>query len=206
MSSFVPSVDDLAAVARLLARRRLVTITGPGGVGKTRLPIEAGRSLHVPADGIWFVPLETVTSTDPVLDAVSTVLEVVGADARRSLADRLLDSDLVLVLDNCEHLDDEFAAMVGELLERAPRVRCFATSQRPLGIPGEAQWPLGPLNRPQAVSCSSNEHVCDTAHVLRRRRTCQVVPIDGSSVTSTTDSVVVDVASAAGATVDDLTA
>ena len=133
--------DDLAAVTRLLGIRRLVTVTGPGGAGKTRLAIEAVRRVDVPVDGIWFVPLESVSHIDQVHDAVGSVLGALGSEAVTAVNDRLRDASLLLVVDNCEHLVDELGAVVRDLLEGAPGLRVLATSQRELGIPGEALVP-----------------------------------------------------------------
>lgn len=151
VSSFVRRDDDLMAVERLLSRRRLVTITGPGGVGKSRLAIEVGRLISTPTDGVWFVALEAVTDVGRVLDALAIGLGIAGPDASVAVRERLRDADLLLILDNCEHLGDELAVVLHQLLQLAPGVRCLATSQRPLGISGEGRWPLGPLPRTAAV-------------------------------------------------------
>ncbi len=151
VSSFVRRDDDLMAVERLLSRRRLVTITGPGGVGKSRLAIEVARRVSTPTDGVWFVALEAVTDVGRVLDALAIGLGIAGPDASVAVRERLRNADLLLVLDNCEHLGDELAVVLHQLLQLAPGVRCLATSQRPLGISGEGRWPLGPLPRTAAV-------------------------------------------------------
>jgi predicted ATPase len=151
VSSFIRRDDDLAAVEQLLSSRRLVTITGPGGVGKSRLAIEVARYTVAPADGVWFVPLESVTDVARVPDALAVGLGAKGPDASVAVQERLSNADLLLVLDNCEHLGAELAVVIHEILQNAPGVRCLATSQRPLGISGEGQWPLGPLPRAIAV-------------------------------------------------------
>ena len=151
VSSFVQRRDDLTSVEQLLGTRRLVTITGPGGVGKTRLAVEVARRIATPTDGVWFVPLEAVVDVDGIPDALATALGVVGADTSSAIRERLRSAELLLVLDNCEHLGDELAVLIDELLQSAPGLRCLATSQRPIGIPGEARWPLGPLPRAKAV-------------------------------------------------------
>ncbi len=151
VSSFIRRDDDLAAVARLMQTRRLVTITGPGGVGKSRLAIEVARHIGQPTDGVWFVPLEAVTDAAGVPDALAHGLGAVGSDPMSAVRDRLRNVDLLVVLDNCEHLADVLSPLIQQLLEDAPGVRCLATSQRTLGIPGEAQWPLAPLPRAQAI-------------------------------------------------------
>jgi predicted ATPase len=129
----------------------LVTITGPGGVGKSRLAIEVARSVSTPIDGVWFVALEAVTDVGRVFDALAIGFGIAGPDASVAVRERLRNADLLLVLDNCEHLGDELAVVLHQLLQLAPGVRCLATSQRPLGISGEGRWPLGPLPRAAAV-------------------------------------------------------
>nr|WP_214662092.1 BTAD domain-containing putative transcriptional regulator [Streptomyces polyasparticus] len=214
-------IGRAAAVARvcsLLATQRLVTLTGPGGVGKTRLALEAashlvpsatavaagtpGAESPCPAlpDGVWLVELAGVRR-DPV-DAVAAALGIrdepsaepppaaqTQADARPTPAagnaradnvygkdntdgtnrtngtdsttrtDRttrllhaLADRDLLLVLDNCEHLMDEIAALVGRLLRAAPGIRVLATSQEPLNVTGETVEAITPLEVPEAIA------------------------------------------------------
>jgi predicted ATPase/DNA-binding SARP family transcriptional activator len=151
VSSFLRRDNDVTAVEELLASHRLVTITGPGGVGKSRLAIEVARRSVRHADGVWFVALESVVDVTRVPDALANSLRARGADAATAVEQRLRTADLLIVLDNCEHLGDELAEIVEEVMQRAPGVHCLATSQRSLGIPGEARWPLAPLPRAAAV-------------------------------------------------------
>jgi predicted ATPase/DNA-binding SARP family transcriptional activator len=151
VSSFIRRDDDVIAVEALVARRRLVSITGQGGAGKSRLAIEVARTISPPPDGVWFIALEAVTDVGHVLDALAIGLGVAGPDAATAVRERLRDADLLLVLDNCEHLGDELAVVLDQVLQQAPGVRCLATSQRPLGISGEGRWPLGPMPRPAAA-------------------------------------------------------
>jgi predicted ATPase/DNA-binding SARP family transcriptional activator len=155
-TSFVGRDDDLADLLTRLAAERLVTLTGPGGVGKTRLAAEAAARLDVPA---WFAELAPVT--DPaevpyaVLDALGLRERSIGrraTDAAGDAADRLCaalaDRDAVLVLDNCEHVIDAAAALAARLLADCPRARVLATSREPLRIPGEALQVVAPLATP----------------------------------------------------------
>ncbi len=155
-TSFVGRDDDLAGLLKRLAAERLVTLTGPGGVGKTRLAAEAAARLNVPA---WFAELAPVT--DPaevpyaVLDALglrerSIARHAAGTagDAPGRLCAFLADRDAVLLLDNCEHVIDAAAALAARLLADCPRVRILATSREPLQIPGEALQVVAPLAIP----------------------------------------------------------
>jgi predicted ATPase/DNA-binding SARP family transcriptional activator len=162
LTSFIGRDDELSRVTKLLAETRLITLTGPGGAGKTRLAIEAGASLVAP-DGVWFVPLAPVSNAQDVAPAV---LAAIGAhdtawpgdtiEAARLAAlsplDRLCEllaaRDLVLILDNCEHLLDPAASLAAEVLASAPDVRILATSREPLGVTGETLSPVPSLPLP----------------------------------------------------------
>ncbi|AHH95443.1 BTAD domain-containing putative transcriptional regulator [Kutzneria albida] len=137
LTSFVGRDTELAQVRQALHGSRLVTLTGPGGVGKTRLAVESA------GDYAWLVELAEVRSAEGVRPAV---LKAVGENAE-SLATRTL----LLVLDNCEHLIDAVAAFVADLLTGAPGIRVLATSREPLGITGEVLCPVPPLEDANAV-------------------------------------------------------
>jgi predicted ATPase/DNA-binding SARP family transcriptional activator len=161
LTSFVGRDEDLERVAsRLLAESRLVTLTGPGGAGKTRLAVETGaRVADELADGVWFVPLAPVRDAIDVPQAVLTALGAWPADpveaARLAalepldrLAEVLAVRSVVLVLDNCEHVLDAVAALAGRVLADAPGVRILATSREPLGLTGETLSPVPSLPLP----------------------------------------------------------
>ena len=158
LTSFVGRDSEVALVLKNLGAARLVTLTGPGGVGKTRLAREVSGHLHGP---VWFVELAPVT--DPaevpyaVLDAVGLrepVLTRRGAQPGVSPLDRLTaalaDRDEVLLLDNCEHVIEAAAALAGRVLAACPRMRIVATSRQPLRIEGETLSPVPPLAVPPA--------------------------------------------------------
>jgi predicted ATPase/DNA-binding SARP family transcriptional activator len=163
LTSFVGREDELERVGKQLGDTRLVTLTGPGGAGKTRLALEAA-TLKAPElpDGAWFVPLAPVRDAGEIPAAVLAALgipEVVWvADARRPLAppplDRLADAlasqRLLLVLDNCEHVIDAVARLAARVLADAPGVRILATSREPLGVTGETLCPVPSLPLPPA--------------------------------------------------------
>ena len=152
LTSFLGREQDLASVEELLAQARLVTLTGTGGTGKTRLALEAGaRVVGRFPDGVWLVELAGVA--DPGLVGA----QVMGALGVRQAGDvpvlealiyRLRSAELLLVLDNCEHLLDACVQLAGALLRAAPGLRVLATSREPLGIPGEVACPVRPLDLP----------------------------------------------------------
>lgn len=143
--------DELDALSDLLVASRVVTICGPGGVGKTRLALAAahriGASGHFP-DGVMLVELAAVRVGDPVADALATTLGVVptsGLTGPERLAQYLGPLTMLLVLDNCEHLVDDVAALIGGLIDRCPGLTVLTTSQVLLDIPDEQALPLDPL-------------------------------------------------------------
>jgi predicted ATPase/DNA-binding SARP family transcriptional activator len=164
LTSFVGREEELRRLGKLLAESRLVTLTGPGGAGKTRLSVEtAARMADAVPDGIWFVPLAPVRDALDVPQAVLTALGLNemgwSADPVESarlatqppldrLADALAARQLILVLDNCEHLVDAVAGLAARVLTRAPGVRILATSREPLGITGETLCPVPSLQVP----------------------------------------------------------
>ena len=152
LTSFVGREQELAMLGELLGEARLVTLTGAGGAGKTRLAVEfAGRVVERFADGVWLAELAGIS--DPGLVA-GQVMEALGVrqagdvpviDALRY---RLRSAELLLVLDNCEHLLDACAQLAGALLRSSPGLRVLATSREPLAVPGEAACPVPPLALP----------------------------------------------------------
>jgi predicted ATPase len=147
LTAFVGRERELAQVAAALGGPRLVTLVGPGGSGKTRLALEAARRRPADAPPAALVELAGVTDPDLVAAQVATVLGVTlaGGDTLGAVATALHDRPLLLVLDNCEHVVEAAAAVCAELLPRCPDLRVLATSREPLGIPGEAVLPCGPM-------------------------------------------------------------
>jgi predicted ATPase/DNA-binding CsgD family transcriptional regulator len=152
LTSFVGRAQVVDEVAAQLAQDRLVTVTGPGGAGKTRLAGEVAR--HVAgrfADGVWLAELAAVTDPAQVAAVAGTALgirdlpSVAAADA---LAQALARRQLLLVLDNCEHVIGAAAELCGRLLLGADDVRLLATSREPLRIAGEVRYRLGSLTLP----------------------------------------------------------
>ncbi|SDM66377.1 BTAD domain-containing putative transcriptional regulator [Allokutzneria albata] len=143
----------VAELRELLAVKRLVTLTGAGGVGKTRLAVETAAELVDSfSDGVWLVEF---WDNDDVVAAVASVLGIRDDAAPVPLLDRLLDSlrdkHTLLVLDNCEHVVEPAANLVELLLRTAPSLRVLATSQEPIGLAGETQWPVPTLDSADAT-------------------------------------------------------
>jgi predicted ATPase/DNA-binding SARP family transcriptional activator len=180
VTSFIGRDEDLTRVRKLVAESRLVTLTGPGGAGKTRLALESARTLlDQTPDGAWLAQLAPVANPSEVPHAIlaalglrdSTAVPLTPRPARGEPAwsdllddlaehldtqaeaiDRLVgalaDKNLLLVLDNCEHLVDAVATLVDHLLGSCPSLRILTTSREPLDITGESLWPVAPLELP----------------------------------------------------------
>jgi predicted ATPase/class 3 adenylate cyclase len=152
LSSFVGRAGPVREVAGLLARHRLVTVTGPGGTGKTRLAAEVARRVAGRyADGAWLVELAPVADPALVVQAVAAALgvrEQPGIPAAEAVARVLARQQLLLVLDNCEHVIGAAAQLCAGLLAAADDVRILVTSREPLAVPGEARYRLAPLALP----------------------------------------------------------
>ena len=137
--------QDIAGVARLLSRSRLVTLVGAGGVGKTRLAVEvaAATGAHAP-DGAFFVDLSVLESGQAVVPAILRSVDL-QVDGDLAALQGLSGLDALVVLDNCEHLIEQAAAAAEAVLGYGGRVRILATSRERLGVPGERVWPVSPL-------------------------------------------------------------
>jgi predicted ATPase/DNA-binding CsgD family transcriptional regulator len=153
----------MAEVKQALAVTRLLTLTGTGGSGKTRLALEMARDLvEAYSDGVWLVELAPLSEQDLVPKAVAEALEVPERPAEplgNTLADVLQSRKLLLVLDNCEHLLEATARLVDSLLDSCPRLRILATSREALGVEGEMRWPVPPLSVPEPQGIPSSEEL-----------------------------------------------
>ncbi|MFE5699246.1 ATP-binding protein [Rhodococcus koreensis] len=154
LTSFVGRRREAAETKRLLSVSRLVTLTGIGGVGKTRLALRvADDARRAFANGVWLVGFGELQAPELVEEAVASALGVreQSASGTSSILQRHLhDQQLLLVLDNCEHLVDAVAALAESLLKTCPKLRILATSREPLGIDGEATLRVPPLPFPDS--------------------------------------------------------
>ncbi|MCP2348757.1 putative ATPase/DNA-binding SARP family transcriptional activator [Nonomuraea roseoviolacea subsp. carminata] len=181
LSSLVGRAEAVAEVRGLLRANRLVTLTGPGGVGKTRLALEVAAAPGRPfPGGVWMVELAASAPAE-VAEAVAGALGL-RDDVPGSLADRLAAAlrsgagagETLLVLDNCEHVVEEVAALAGRLLRAVPGLRILATSRESLRVPGEALWSVPPLSVAAAVE------------LLTSRAGMPATAMDATTATATT--------------------
>jgi predicted ATPase/DNA-binding SARP family transcriptional activator len=152
ISSFIGRDHEAREVRKLLDERRLVTVTGVGGAGKTRLGLQvAARLSGAFADGAWFVDLASIADSDEVAGAVAAGLRVrhsSDSPLAEILAEYVAGQALLVVMDNCEHVIDQAALLIERLLAAGSGLKVLATSREPLRITGEAVWPLHPLGLP----------------------------------------------------------
>ncbi len=153
LNAFVGRSAELAGLAGVLGAARLVTVTGAGGVGKSRLAARAAVRC-APRDGVWWVELAPVRDPEFVDYAVVEALGLTDHTTRlprETLLAHLAERQLLLVLDGFEHLVEACAGLVGELLGQLPGLRVLAVGRRPLGVAGERVFPLAPLAEDEAV-------------------------------------------------------
>jgi predicted ATPase/DNA-binding SARP family transcriptional activator/tetratricopeptide (TPR) repeat protein len=180
LTSFVGKDADVAVVRDLVAEHRLTTLLGPGGSGKTRLAAESARTLLADLpDGVWLVELAAIGADGDVAQATLAGLglrdALLGETPHAEPADRLIaairDREVLLVLDNCEHVIESAAAFAHRVLGECGRLRILATSREPLGITGEALWLVEPLALPEADAGPGEIESAPAVRLLRDRAT-----------------------------------
>jgi non-specific serine/threonine protein kinase len=171
VTSFVGRSDQIDEVRRLIHTRRALTLVGTGGVGKTRMAVHvASASLSEHAGGARLVELAPLAEPRLLMETVAAALgvpEQPGRPLAETLADALRPNDMLLLLDNCEHLVGACAELVSQLLQACPRLGILATSREPLGFAGEAVWRVPSLRLPE-----------DSAHLsLEELLACEAVSL-----------------------------
>ncbi|MGK5685127.1 ATP-binding protein [Actinoplanes sp. URMC 104] len=179
LSSFVDRTRERAELKRLLASSRLVTITGIGGVGKTRTAIRVAAEVQRAfPDGVWLVDLSAISEPGLIAEAVGQALGVHDQTARPQplcVATYLRSRRLLLLLDTCEHLVHECSALVETLLRAAPGLQVLTTSRQPLGVDGEHVFLLPPLPVPDPAASPADREV-DGAVMLFAERAAAAAP------------------------------
>ncbi len=161
LTRFVGREAELAETAALLAEARLLTLTGPGGAGKTRLALRLASAVARDfPDGVWFVDLSPLSGDEFVWDEVAMTLDVKepgpGRTQEEAVGRRLARRQALVVLDNCEHVVQSAAEVTAGLLAAAPKLKIITTSREPLAIGGEVTWAVPPLNDADAVELFSD--------------------------------------------------
>ena len=157
LTTFVGRQRELAQVEDLVSHARMVTLTGAGGSGKTRLALETATRARETVDGVWFVELATLADPTLVAPAVATALglrEEPDQPAEAIIVEALAERECLLVVDNCEHVLQAAADLCATLLAACPRLRVLATSREPLDIGGEVAWTVPVLPAPAGVPAS----------------------------------------------------
>ena len=188
VSSFIGREAELAAVHALIGGSRLVTLTGAGGAGKTRLGLQVAAGLANGAgDGVWFADLAPLR--DPDLVAV-TVADVLGVrqEPGRPVLDTLVETvggrSLLVLLDNCEHVIGACAKLADALLRGCPDLALLATSREPLGIDGERIYRVPSMALPADGDDAGGIRACEAVRLLADRAAGQGVPLTGDEQTT----------------------
>jgi len=152
ITSFIGRERELAEVKQLLAQNRLVTLTGVGGIGKTRLSLQVAAAVrNTYPDGVWLVEFGPISDQSLVLTSVAQVLgikEAPGVPLTQTLCSYLKSRHLLMVFDSCEHLTDACATLADALMRATHNIRILVSSQNPLQIGGEQRFPSPPLSVP----------------------------------------------------------
>jgi predicted ATPase len=188
LSSFIGRKREIAEIQNLLSTHRLLTLTGSGGSGKTRLAYHSAGFLHADfKDGIWATEFAALTEEDLAAQAVASALgvhEQGGRPISESLVRYLQPRSTLLILDNCEHLLDPIAWLSKSLLESCPNVKILATSREPLGVAGEMVLVVPPLSLPEAQPWRGPGMEQDTLAKYQQSEAIQLFIDRGTSASS----------------------
>jgi predicted ATPase/class 3 adenylate cyclase len=181
LTPFIGRARELAEVRALVESARLVTLTGAGGAGKTRLSLQVAAELvDASEDGVWLAELAAVTDEDAVPAVICDALRIgrqPGRPALETLLDAFVCQDILIVLDNCEHLIGACAKAADAMLRRCPRVHLLATSREPLGIAGEVVYRVPSLSLPSGEFDASLLPGCDGVALFADRARAQGVEL-----------------------------
>jgi predicted ATPase/class 3 adenylate cyclase len=178
LAAFIGRDREIGEVRALVGSARLVTLTGAGGAGKTRLGLQvAAELLDGSGDGVWLAELAAVTDQEQVAAAIGGALRIPaqpGRPALDTLADALGPQDILVVLDNCEHLIGACAKTAEAILQRCPKVHLLVTSREPLGIAGETIYRVPSLSLPAAAESDPvAAAACDAVALFAARAAAQ---------------------------------
>jgi predicted ATPase/DNA-binding SARP family transcriptional activator len=197
LTSFIGRTDELADISRLLDDVRLLTITGVGGVGKTRLALEvAANAIADVPDGVAFSDLSSVGDPSLVAPHLALALglgELPEADAADVLADHVRGKVVLLVLDNCEHVSQPVAELAERLLTASPGLTIMATSREAFGVPGEIDYPVHPLPLPPVDASLDEIRESDAVRLfMARARLARPQLADDAATASTAARICID--------------
>jgi predicted ATPase/class 3 adenylate cyclase len=173
LTSFVGRAEDLAGVAKALGQGRLVTLTGVGGVGKTRLAVQCAAGLLPDFnEGVWLCELQAAADHEAMIQLVATALSVqsrTGAKLEHQIRQVLAAKEVLVILDNCEHLLDAAGVFAEDVLAHCPSVRILATSREPLDVSGEQVLRVRSLPAPDAGSDLQEAITADAVRLFVER-------------------------------------
>jgi predicted ATPase/class 3 adenylate cyclase len=175
LSSFVGRAQQMNESSKLLSTTRLLTFIGPGGTGKTRLSLQlAAEHLSDFKDGVWLVELAPLADPAFIVSAIAAVFdvrEVQGVPLSNLVLDYLRSKQILLILDNCEHLVEASAQLAEQLLHTCSQLKIIASSREALGIPGEAVFRVPSLNLPNQASSAESLLECEATRLFIERAT-----------------------------------
>jgi len=173
LTSFIGREKELADVIQLLEKHRLVTLVGPGGVGKTRLSLKVGeRKLSECTDGVWLVELAALNNPELIPQTITSVFGInftSNLTVTEALINYLHAKTAVLILDNCEHMLDASAQLADTLLKKCPDLKILTTSREELGILGEAAYPVPSLGVPDAEKLLDSYREFESVRLFEER-------------------------------------